>query len=57
MVKVYESDAFIEYMADQAQQAEDYFGLTQEDATDNTNNVIDSQYASLDTLRDIAVEF
>ena len=55
MVKVYKSDAFIEYMTDQAQQAEDYFGLTKEDTTDNTNNVIDSQYASLDTLRDIAV--
>ena len=50
MAKVYESDAFVEYMANQAQDAEDYFGLSQENAEPS-----DNQYASLDTLRDIAV--
>ena len=53
MAKVYGSDAFISYMEDQAQQAEDYFGLS-EDTTEPTEPS-DNQYASLDTLRDIAV--
>lgn len=50
MAKVYESDAFVEYMANQAKDAEDYFGLSEENA-----EPADSKYASLDALRDIAV--
>ncbi|MBO7094877.1 hypothetical protein J6V86_01510 [bacterium] len=50
MAKVYESDAFVEYMSNQAQDAEDYFGLSQENVEPS-----DNQYASLDSLRDIAV--
>ena len=53
MAKVYESDAFVEYMWNQAQDAEDYFGLSQENAEPTEPS--DNQYASLDALRDIAV--
>ena len=51
MVRVYQSDAFVDYMSQQAEQTEDYFGLSSDDTIEPSDN----QYASLDTLRDIAV--
>ena len=52
MTKVYESQGYVDYMSQYAQQGEDQFGVWQESA-----EPIDSKYASLDHLRDIAVSF
>ena len=50
MSRVYASQGYIDYMSQYAQQGEDQFGLS-EDTTEPSDN----QYASLDSLRDIAV--
>ena len=51
MTKVYESQGYVDYMAQYAQQGEDQFGLSEDNSEPS-----DSKYASLDSLRDIAVE-
>lgn len=50
MNKVYASDAYVQYATENAEQAEAYFGLS-EDATDN------SEASSLENLISIAVDF
>lgn len=53
MNKVYESDAYVQYATENADQAEAYFGLSAE--TDNTVVPAEGEYASLATLKSIAI--
>ena len=53
MSKVYASQGYVDYMAQYAQQGEDQFGLSQENS--EPAQPTDNAYASLDSLRDIAV--
>ena len=59
MVKVYESQGYVDYMSEYAKQGEDQFGLS--DNSDNSAESAepaqptDSAYASLDSLKNIAV--
>ena len=55
MSRVYASQGYVDYMSQYAQQWEEQFGLT-EDSAEPTQPT-DNAYASLDSLRDIAVEF
>ena len=50
MSRVYASQGYVDYMSQYAQQGEDQFGLSED-----TVEPSDNQYASLDALRDIAV--
>lgn len=53
MSKVYESQGYVDYMSQYAQQGEEQFGVTNDNA--EPAQPIDNAYASLDHLRDIAV--
>ena len=53
MTRVYESQGYIDYMSQYAQQGEDQFGLSND--TNEPAEPTDNAYASLDSLRDIAV--
>ncbi len=53
MSKVYASQGYVDYMSQYAQQGEEQFGLTEDSA--EPAQPTDNAYASLDSLRDIAV--
>lgn len=57
MNKVYESDAYVQYATENADQAEAYFGLSGEtdNTTDDTVVPAEGEYASLATLKSIAI--
>jgi len=55
MSKVYASDAYIEYATENAEQAEAYFGLSEESSDSTESNTVDVQNSSLDNLISIAV--
>ena len=60
MTKVYESEGYVDYMTQYTQQGEAQFGLSEEDNsdyTDSTDYTDVEENSSLDSLRDIAVEF
>ncbi len=67
MNKVYQSDAYVEYATQNAEQAEAYFGLTwDENPTDTTsidaadNDIVEpvnNWYSSLNNLKNIAINF